>query len=133
MLRRIAAAAVGVALTAGLVVGIDAVGPFPLAVAVGAGLGAATFLVLDGSAGTRDGALYASARPRDQRVIDWLLTALAGTLFGGLLAANAIFLDLGRLPGAALVTVAALVAANLTFLWRRPAYEEALAEQESAE
>jgi len=128
VLRRLFAAVVGVGLAAGVSAGLWLVVPLRYALAVGVGFGTGAFLVIDGSAGAGESWVYHQVRPASQRVRDFQWSAGAGTAIGLALAGVADTVELGRVGAGLLVTAGALIAANLVFLYRRPAYEEALEE-----
>lgn len=128
MFRRLLAAVAGIAIAVGGAAGLSLVVPLRVALALAVGVGAGVFLVGDGSAGAGDGSVYRSARPRGEQFQDFYWTAGAGAAMGLLLAWIGVVVELGRLGTAVLVTVGALLVANLVFLYRRPKYEEALEE-----
>ena len=129
MLRRLLAAVVALAVAAGLTLGLEQLFALPYAVGIGVGIGAGVFLVMDGSAGAGEGWVYHEARPRSDRIRDFQWTAGVGAGIGLALAYVAAVVHLARIPAAVMVTVGTLIAANMIFLWRRPAYEQMLDEE----
>lgn len=129
VLRRLLAVVAGAGLGVALVVGLARVVALRFALAAGAGVGTAVFLVADGSAGAGEGWIYHRVRSRRHRATDCLWAAGAGVGLGLSLAGVAVAVDLGRLGAALLVIVGALLGANLAFVYRRPDYEAALAEE----
>ncbi|GAB3688521.1 hypothetical protein GCM10028857_22760 [Salinarchaeum chitinilyticum] len=128
MLRRLAAAVAGIGLAAGLTVALGQLLAFRYALAIGAGIGTGVFLVVDGSAGAGEGWVYHEARPRSERFVDFQRTAGIATAIGLLVAWATTNTTVGRIGAAVIVVVATLIVANLVFLYRRPAYEDALEE-----
>ncbi|AGN01863.1 hypothetical protein L593_09590 [Salinarchaeum sp. Harcht-Bsk1] len=128
MLRRLLAAVAGIGLAAGVSFGLFQVVPLRYALAVGAGLGAGVFLVVDGSAGAGEGWVYHQVRPVEARIRDFLWAAGLGTALGLTLAWVTVVVELGRIGAGILVVVGSVLLANLVFLYRRPKYEEALEE-----
>jgi hypothetical protein len=128
VLRRLLATVAGTAIAVGGAAGLSLVVPLRIALALAVGAGAGVFLVGDGSAGAGDGRVYRGARPRGEQFRDFYWTAGAGAAIGLLLAWIGDVVELGRLGTALLVTAGALLVANMVFLYRRPAYEQALEE-----
>gem|GEM_PF-3088332 len=125
MLRRLVAAALGVALAAGFAFAIDQVTLLRYGLAVGAGVGTGVFLVVDGSAGAGEGWVYHRVRSREARVLDVVFAGGAGAAIGLGLAWISTVIELGEFGSGVLVVTGALVVANLVFLYRRPKYEAA--------
>jgi len=132
VLRRLLAAVGGIGLAAGISVGLSQVAPLRYGLALGAGLGAGVFLVVDGSAGAGEGWVYHQVRPREARFRDFVWSGGLGTTLGLALAWVSEIVELGRIGAGILVVTGAVLLANLVFLYRRPKYEEALEETESA-
>lgn len=128
MFRRLAAVVAGAGLGALLVAALARLVDLRYALAVGVGVGTGVFLVADGSAGAGEGWVYHRVRARPLRAVDCVLSATAGTALGLALAGVSAAVELGRVGAALLVVVAALLGANLAFVYRRPDYEAALEE-----
>lgn len=128
MLRRLLAVVAGVAPGVLLVLGLDRVVALRFALAVGVGVGTGAFLVADGSAGAGEGWVYHRVRTRAARLLDALASAGAGVAAGLLVAGLSVAVELGRFGAGVLVVTAALLGANLAFVFRRPDYEAALEE-----
>lgn len=134
MKYRILGAVTGLGLAVGLFYGLESVlePQYVTAVAVGTGTGA--FLVVDGSAGAGDSEVYHQARQTTDKLQDASKSIGGGVLAGFALAMLSATVALGELGGSLLAGAGALLAANFVYLYRRPAYEEKLAEmREEAE